>query len=488
MNEPGPALEYHQLTVHDPSGHRAHDPRLRLGYRPLQWERKPPPFKTYPGHEVLLLPEDIPRPRGEPLDVGALSWLLFHSAGVVRVAELTYGPLWFRAAGSAGNLAPVEVYVVTGDLPGLQAGIYHYEPPDHGLVRLGPVPADTPPCLVLTGVPWRTAWKYRERGFRHLYWDSGTMLAQVLALAEEAGLPARVELGFVDGAVAALVGADGVHELPLALVPLGGDSAVPDLPDLPALPEGQEVPTGHLADDPLEFPLVTDAQRAGALGSDDDVAAWRRAARQVPAAEATATGPGLENPVDLAVRRRGSTRRFDPRRSGPVDLLTGAMAWSTRAVPADFVPEGRTLLEHYLAVHAVEGVEPGAYRWADGKLDRLRTGAVRDMAAHLCLDQPLGGTGAYTAFHCARLDDVLPVLGSRGYRAALLEAGIVEGRLHLFAFDRGFGATGLTFYDREVSRFFATEALPMLVTAVGAPAYRSRQGGIPSQPVRLSMA
>jgi hypothetical protein len=37
--------------------------------------------------------------------------------------------------------------------------------------------------LALTGIPWRTAWKYTERGYRHLFWDSGMILANVLALA-----------------------------------------------------------------------------------------------------------------------------------------------------------------------------------------------------------------------------------------------------------------------------------------------------------------
>ncbi len=78
-----------------------------------------------------------------------------------------------------------------------------------------------------------------------------------------------------------------------------------------------------------------------------------------------------------------------------------------------------------------------------------------------------------------------PVLGDRGYRAALLEAGVVEGRLHLAAAALRLGATGLTYYDHEVSRFFVTDLAPLLVTAVGVPAYRARPGGTPRHPVRM---
>ncbi|HSH59789.1 MAG TPA: hypothetical protein VK988_09160 [Acidimicrobiales bacterium] len=477
MNDPEVAREYHRTTMHDPSGLWPDDPRLMRGYRPLQWDRKPPQFKTYPGIESVPLPEDLSVATAGELDVQVLSRLLFLSAGVVRTADLDGETLYFRAAGSAGNLSPIEVYLVTGDVPGLDAGVYHYEPVEHALVGLRDAPAETPPALILTGVPWRTAWKYRERGFRHLYWDAGTMLAHTLALAEEAELAVSAELGFVDDYVTALVGADGVHEFALTVVALAGNAA---------LPEPEDVPVGHLADDPLEFPLVTLAQRAGDLAADEDVEGWRRAAQSFPWTPTSFDhGPSLNRPLDEVIRRRGSCRQFDPPRIAPAELLGGAMARASRAVPGDFVADGATLLEHYLTVHAVGDVAPGAYRWRDGDLELLRAGEVREAAGHLCLDQALGASGAYTAFHFAHLEDVLGALGSRGYRAAQLEAGIVEGRLHLFAYDRGFGATGLTFYDREVARFFASEALPMLVTAVGAPLHAPVPGGLPRRPVLL---
>ena len=476
MNNPEVAHEYHRATMHDPSGLRPDDPRLVRDYQPLQWDRKPPQFKTYPGLDSILLPDDISLSALEGLNVDVLGRLLFLSAGVVRTADLAGETLYFRAAGSAGNLSPIEVYVLTGDMPGLSAGLYHYEPVEHALVRLRDVPADTPPALILTGVPWRTAWKYRERGFRHLYWDAGTMLAQMLAVADDAALAAQVQMGFVDEAVAALVGADGVHEVALAVVPFS---------ETVTLPEPEDVPPGHLADDPLEFPLITLAQRAGNLATDQDVESWRRDVTTLGGERPYSTAQALRRPLDEVIRGRGSSRQFHPGLTAPNEMLSGAMDWATRPVEGDFVIDGATLLDHYLAVHAVDGVEPGAYHWRAGELEQLRAGDVRGAASHLCLDQALGGNSAYTAFHCARLEDVLAPLGSRGYRAANLEAGIVEGRLHLFAYDRGLGATGLTFYDQEVPRFFGSEADPLLVTAVGAPAHAPTLGGLPRRPVRL---
>lgn len=473
MGDAASVLDYHRLTSHAPGLPIPDDPRL-LPFRRMDWARRPPPFKVYPGREPFRLPRELTLP-GPALDAAGLGCLLFLTAGVVRFVD-GGERVWFRAAGSAGGLCPIEVYVVPGDLDGLDAGLYHYEPVQHALVRLRAVPPGLPPALVLTGIPWRTAWKYAERGWRHLWWDAGTMLGQLLAVCEHARLRPAVELGFADADVAALVGADGVDELALAVVGLDGEAA---------LPAPEPVPAGHLADDPLELPMVLAAHRAGDLGTADHVAEWRAAAAAFAAAPASDPVPSpLADPVEV-VRRRGSTRAFDTGRAAPTEVLTEGLAWATQAVPGDFVARGGTLLEHGLAVHTVSGRPPGSYRWQGGELEQLAAGPMRSVTARLCLDQELGGQGAFTAFHCSRLGAVLASLGPRGYRAAQLEAGVVHGRLCLAAFAYGLGATGLTFFDDLVSRFFGTEASPMLATAVGAPAYRSQPGGLPGRPVQL---
>jgi Nitroreductase family len=145
----------------------------------------------------------------------------------------------------------------------------------------------------------------------------------------------------------------------------------------------------------------------------------------------------------------------------------------------------RTLLENFLAVYAAEGVAPGIYRSLQSNLEQIEQGTFRHQAAHLCLDQPLGGDCAFDAFHCAALGDVIERTGARGYRSALLEAGTAMGRLQLAAYALGDGASGITFYDDEVSAFLQTQASPMLVTTVGVPGYRARPGKRPADMERL---
>lgn len=517
---------YHDETSHSPQPRtRAH---LLSGFRPLEPRNRPAPFKRYHGLDREPLPTDLTPRAGSPdalavlagrassegesaVDLDLLARLLYFTAGVTRFAGGDPARVWFRASASAGNLHPLELYVACGPGVGLTAGLYHVDPESHALGRLratdvrphlaqaaaDPALAAAGAVLIVTGIPWRTCWKYAERGWRHIWWDAGSMLANLLAVAEAHGVASRVVLGFVDGEVSHILGIDGVSELPVALVPVGNGS-----PGTPA-PAGTLDPLDHAVEPispaPVEFPLVTAAQRASQLETPAAVSAWRAAgtagtaghtaaATPEPAESADAgTAGNAGEPIESLILRRGSTRVMAPVPLPGADV-EAALAAATRAVPTDVVPPGRTLLDHRLAVHGVDGVPPGLYRWADAALERMLEGdeeTTRRLSAFLCLGQPLGGDSAYTVFETTDLDRMLAALGPRGYRVAHVEAGIVNGRLLLAAHALGHGATGLTFFDDAVREAFDIPTGCLLVTAVGTPAYRPTPGGWPGQPARL---
>jgi hypothetical protein len=168
---------------------------------------------------------------------------------------------------------------------------------------------------------------------------------------------------------------------------------------------------------------------------------------------------------DEVFYRRGSIRDFSREpisRDDLVAILAGAMG----AIPLD-VPLSN---EFRLIANAVDGLDPGAYRFqAPDRFELLRAGNFRRQAAYLVLEQPLGAFAAAVMFAMADLDSVLDRHGNRGYRAAQLEAGIRVGRVYLGAFARGLGATASTFYDDDVTSFLAPEERlsPMLCAAVG---------------------
>ncbi|MGB8381173.1 MAG: hypothetical protein WCG47_07960 [Dermatophilaceae bacterium] len=422
--------------------------------------RWPPQYKRFGVGQRLLLPTDwdVGGPATAVLaglyatpvrDVTALARLLYLSAGVVRTGKRSRDRVvLFRAAGSAGGRFPLEVYVAARGLAGIDDGVYWYDPVEHALLGIATAPTSGTTTLIVTGVPWRTGWRYSERGWRHIYWDGGTVLAHTLALAG----PARLWTRFPDALVARLVGADGRQEFPIALVTLGDGE--------PAIDPSGTALTGTIADDPVEFPLVTVAQRAG--DSDQLGAPW-------PTPEPLDGSPPPSPDLDSVILRRGSTRSMDPSATVNEDVYSFSLTAATRGID---VP-------HFTAVHAVAGVEPGLYRWPQPR--PIRSGNLREQLLKVCWYQDLGRDAAFDVVSAVDLAGVT----DRGYREAQLAAGIVEGRLHLAAYALGIGASGMTFLDTEIEPLLGAPLAGLLITCVGVPTYRNTHGGRPRQPIEV---
>jgi SagB-type dehydrogenase family enzyme len=484
------ARRFHDETTHTPYS-------IRTSGHTLDWDNKPFPFKVYADAPAVALPREIdvvavpalqalavPGPPAARLTLTALTAVLYYSAGVTR--KKTYpggGEVLFRAAASTGALYQTEVYVVAGDVEGLESGLYHFCPGDFTLRRLRSADVRVPlaeaaaepgltrraATLVLSGIYWRNTWKYQARGYRHLFWDSGTMLANALAVGGALGLAPHVFTGFVDAQVNHLLGLDPEREAALELLALGPKGAA-------AAPAGELPRIAHdvmpLSSEEVDYPELRDIHRASSLASADDVRAWRARPAPPPREPGGPIVPlpppaGAGRPLGETIQRRGSTRRFGHAPLSTQELATALWA-ATLRVPAD-VPSG--LVDLYVIVNAVEGIAPGAYAYCPGRgLELVRAGEFRREAAYLTLEQALGGDAAATIFFMAPLDAILEAWGDRGYRLANLEAGIAGGRAYLAAYASGFGASGLTFYDGEVVRFFSPHAAgrdAIFVTALG---------------------
>jgi hypothetical protein len=460
----------HRLTSYEPGrdwDEPLDDPRVLQDLLTNEIERLPWFYKRYA--ETLPrveLPRELPATTApavavlagtaeiEPavFDLPQLSRLLHLAAGVVRTTERPYGTWLFRAAGSAGSRSPFELYVAVPEGRALPSGVHWYHPEDHALLQVAPPPRGGAPTIVVTGIPWRTGWRYRERGYRHIYWDVGTMLAQLLATADSAGLGASLYTRFPDRAVSALVGADGVHEWPVAVVAFGGE---------PALEATGEAAAGEVDAAPVELPLATAAQRAGdadALGEP-----WERGEPvEVPEAGS--------DPVEQVVLARSSQRRMDPTKSLVDGVARSALAVSLRGVD----------LPHFVVVHAVDGIEPGIYRWPDLSTP-VRAGDFRRELYRVALDQGLPRDAAFVVIGTADISAV----DDREYREAQLAAGLVEGRLHLAAYALGAAASGMTFLDSEIAALVGEPLDGLLFTCVGVPEYTSKAGGLPGAPQEI---
>ena len=115
---------------------------------------------------------------------------------------------------------------------------------------------------------------------------------------------------------------------------------------------------------------------------------------------------------------------------GLLAQLSTILDRATRRIPADFLePEGASLNNLYLIVHAVEDLPSGAYVFHRdrGALELLKEGHFRAEAGYLGLEQALPADASVNVFFLADLPPILQRLGNRGYRAAQLEAGITGG-------------------------------------------------------------
>ena len=493
----------------------------------INLSNKPPLYKIYPDLRSIPLPDvagssgpemsTLQAIRGsEPNSEGGstptvqtLAELLYHAAAVIRRRNLRDGEVHYRGAASAGALYPTEVYVVCGDLDGLRAGVYHFNPLDCTLARLrngdlrrwvGAASQDHaayPATLVFTTVFWRSAWKYRERGYRYCYWDLGTIAANLTAAGNAASTPVGLKFGFVDRSLCGFLGIDGLDEAPSLLATIGNPDGTlnPGSGDVPGMlpQESNDLTAGA-----LEYPLSREIHLGSWLRTREDVSIWNEngvKSDDNQKEELDGTGErfrplrsGSDGAFDAAVdlsshpaqslgdciRSRGSTRRFATEPI-PWEGFRSILEAAGSPIGAPQLAGGFSpYLSIYFIVNAVDGLAPGAYyynRFYNG-LRLLKEGDLRETAGHLGFEQALPADAAAVAFITADLQLIERDFGTRGYRMAQTLAGIIGGRIYLASHALGLGATGLTFFDDAVVEFFEPHAAgqeTVFVVPMGIP-------------------
>src|SRR5450432_3799375 len=408
----------------------------------LDWANRPLPFKIYPKIEPFSLPQDVPKTGvaalsaiSEPLpssradsvpDLQDLARILYFSVGITKNRKSTGGDIYFRAAAFTGALYEIELYVVTGGLEGLDAGVYHFNPADVSLLLLRkgdfrrnlaqatamePAVVHAPATIICTGTYWRNAWKYQARTYRHFGWDNGTLLANLLAVSMASGLPTEIVLGFVDAEVNRLLDLDTLREVSLCLVPIGRtpESSLPAPGEAPAL--GLE--TIPLSQHEVEYPAMLEIHDASSLESVEEVNQWRGKPPVLPSSALAGEAVRLprlpedeqtKDTIEQVILRRGSARTFDKAASITLAQLSTIFDCSTLGLPADFLePPGAQLNDAYLIVHSVQGLKPGAYffRRERNTVELLKEGKFRAEAYRLGLEQQLPADACVNIFFLA---------------------------------------------------------------------------------------
>jgi SagB-type dehydrogenase family enzyme len=476
-------LEYHERSKHRPD-------RYAPGPGRLDWATQPDPFRRYAGAPLVDLPllaGELPACWDDLFAPGAVPPRPFDVAGLAHLLELSLGLAAWKSYGgsrwalrcnpSSGNLHPTEGYLICPDLPGLSAGVHHYQPHDHRLEHRAAAPFawDGGVLVALTGIHWREAWKYGIRAFRYCQHDCGHALAALAYAAAALGWPARLLADWSDDGIAALTGVD----------------RAPDFAD--AEPEAPEAVVWIGPGPPPAAGRVLDGlARAAWTGRANRLSRGHRDWPEIPAVAAATRKPAGERPptampsdlpplpavarepVSRLVRRRRSAQAFDgvtslaaPAFFRTLDALLprpGQPPWSL----LDAAPQ----VHPVLLVHRVDGLEPGVYGLArdPAALPTLQAALRQDwlwtevpgcpphlplrllapmdvqaFATGVSCHQEIAGDSAFSLGMLAQLDDIgagRPWV----YRQRFWEAGMIGQALYLEAEAAGVQGTGIGCY------------------------------------------
>ena len=164
--------------------------------------------------------------KGE-LTLHEVSQLLFVSSGITGKSGHK------RAAPSAGATYPIAVYLVAGNVEGLEKGIYHYIPKHHAivLVKKGDVRKKltaaalmqiyilkAPASIILAADYKRTMRIYGQRGRRYVHIEIGHIGENIYLECESLGLSTVTIGAFSDSLVKKAL---GISEEPLYVMPIG---------------------------------------------------------------------------------------------------------------------------------------------------------------------------------------------------------------------------------------------------------------------------
>src|SRR2546425_2161872 len=290
------ALTYHEATKHS-------EVSIGTSAHYLDWDNKPAQFKEYKNIPSIALPRSFPRPEknsikaiksetkdagARQIDIGVLSEILFFSAGLTRKMRFGKEFYYMRAASATGALYPIELYVISGRIPGLEAGVYHFNPLHFSLAKLregdyraaldyagSPDSLTSPLTLAFTSLAWRNAWKYEARSYRHWFWDSGVIAANLLATSNSASLSTEIVLGFVDSDVDRLLGLEPKKEAAVALAVVGagpGERAPRMHMPIPSL----ALEANRLSKEEVDYPIIWETNDASQLKTKLETESWRR--------------------------------------------------------------------------------------------------------------------------------------------------------------------------------------------------------------------
>lgn len=497
---------YHDLTKYTPEG-------IASSKHVLDFETQPKPFKEYFNKRLIdlsfLLPLDrnpfsdagIKNPKDftpEEFSLSKLSEILYFSNGVTAIVPYTDKPLYMRASPSAGGLYPAEIYVVSSGCKGLEDGIYNYQGLRQALSQLRQgnfkqklldITFNHPSIesgnlfLILTGVFFRSSWRYQDRAYRRICLDTGHIIGNIELVSNNCGYKAINVGGFLDKDLNELLGLEEDEEQGLAIVALVDKSKVFDSLFPNALPSKLDntnikTPEGNRLIQLHNRSRIEHHVKVPNIPVNSIEEKFKFSSR-IQLNEHLQNFNWNKNLYPTILKRR-STRNFSGE-SITKEELGSILEFAYK--PSSFIQDNLdkepsyfdlSLLQTFVAVNTIDGLEEGCYYYSgEGSyLRQVRFKNFRDEIYYLCLGQELGHKASAVIFHTTRLSNAVFKYGERAYRYLHMDAGHLGQRINLAAINLNLGVSGIGgFFDEQVNEVLGIpeDEAVLYITTLGVP-------------------
>lgn len=489
------AWEFHRRTAYD---------REKMTGHQLDWANQPEVFKIYPGLETIALPNvsngpeqrlsDLLGEAAQPdanfeMDLDKLSRVLFLTHSLTAKARHGGVDFYYRSVASAGALYPCELYVGALNIGGLANGIYHHAVGLQALTVLGrgsilsrlyegvQIAQDTHPVAVffITAIFFRSAWKYRTRGYRYHLLDSGHMIENLTLSLKAVGAPHTLYYDFDDNVLNELLGLDPKREACMAVgFALGAQYAIDSTaaqvklsPDLHRASTVAHVETDYPAIRKmhrLSTPLVETMDQPE-MNEHLGVNTLESFRLSLPD-----KWPELMTYHEALFRRRSMRNFVDTELKTEVFEALIKMLCSGDRSREDASAFHSNSIAVGLLAGASSVLEPGFYLLyrKSATVALAAPGLFLDKMAQVCLGQSWLSNCAIHFLFMTNLKVLEEIRGPRGYRHALLAAGRLGQRLYVGAASMKIGCCGVgAFYDDEAAETLNLNAASKLLYLVG---------------------
>ena len=503
---------YHDLTKYTPEG-------IALNQHKLDFDKQPIPFKEYSVKKTIdlscLLPLDknpfsdkgIKNPNDfseEEKSLSALSKLLYFSNGVTAIVPSPDKPFYMRSSPSAGGLYPTEIYICASGYKGLEDGIYNYQVLSQGLISLyignmkekllssvfdNPAVKYSNLILILSGVFYRSSWRYQDRAYRRICLDTGHVIGNIDVVSHSCGFKSLSVGGFNDKLLNELFLFDENEEQSLAVVSLIDEKIFEEnkqqilegfIPALPSKLDNRNIKTseGNRLIQLHERSRIENIAKVPNVFI-DNVEEKFKFSSKVNLDEKSKSF-NWKNTLYQTILKRRSTRAFSGESISVEDL---AAILEFAYCPERFSNDGidpspvyfdLSLLQTFIAVNNVDGLEEGCYFYSkEGSyLRQVRFKNFRDEIYYLCLGQELGHKASAVIFQTSSLIKGVFKYGERAYRYLHMDAGHLGQRINLAAVNLNIGVSGIGgFFDDQVNEVLGipeNEAV-LYITTLGVP-------------------